>query len=361
MTAASPIRVLVVDDTSIYRKVVSDVLNDDPSIEVVGVAANGSIAMRKIEMLRPDLLTLDLEMPEMDGLEVLDALKDLPDAPGAIMLSAFTSDGAKSTMEALRRGAFDFALKPQSDSPAESMEKLRNTLIPLIHGYRRAHPPAGSGPAASPRRAAPPSSAATPGRAFTGADVVTIGISTGGPDALARMIPQLPADLSVPVLIVQHMPPMFTRTLAEDLDKRSAVTVVEGVDGQRPRPGEVIIAPGGAQMKVVRHVGQPVIRITDDPPEKNCRPAVDYLFRSVADVWGGRSLAVMMTGMGNDGAEGCALLKSQGAMVICQDQASCVVYGMPRVPAEQGNCDLVVPLEHIASEIVGSVRGRRAA
>ncbi len=352
---ADPLRVLVVDDTVVYRKVISDILAQMPGVEVVGVAANGRIALQKIDQLRPDLLTLDLEMPELDGLGVLRHLQQTRQPVGAIMLSAFTTAGADATIAALKLGAFDFVLKPATGSMAESAEALRRDLQPKLEAFARsrllraavripAEPRAVPAPAPPPRPAMP----GPVGRPL----VVAIGISTGGPQALTTMLPMLPGDLAVPVLIVQHMPPKFTRSLAEDLNSRCVLKVSEGQDGQRVSPGEVVIAPGGAQMRIERSENLPVVRITDDPPENSCRPSVDYLFRSVAHEFGGQAVGVIMTGMGSDGTLGCRLLKRRGATIVTQDEATCVVYGMPRAPAEEGLSDVIAPLDRIAPEIV---------
>ncbi|MEN6497970.1 MAG: CheB methylesterase domain-containing protein [Thermoguttaceae bacterium] len=182
--------------------------------------------------------------------------------------------------------------------------------------------------------------------------VVALGVSTGGPQALKRVLPKLPEDLPVPVLVVQHMPPVFTRTLADNLARQCALQVCEASDGQIVEPGWVLIAPGGMQMKIERCNCEIVVRITDDPPERSCKPSVDYLFRSVVEVFGGNAVGVLMTGMGADGVNGCRLLRQRGAKIVAQDEASCVVYGMPRELVEQGLADLVVPLDEIADEII---------
>lgn len=346
-----PLRVLIVDDTVTYRKMVSEVLSDIEGIEVVGVASNGKIALSKIEQLRPDLLTLDLEMPEMDGLEVLRALRRAKSSVGAIMLSSLTTEGAQATMEALRLGAFDFVLKPTGSVLKENAVRLRKELQPKLQAFARTRRIEGASFDAvpAPRRVVTPAPPAGPAR------VVALGISTGGPKALTCMLPRLPADLPVPVLIVQHMPAIFTRSLAEDLDRRCRLRVCEASDGQEVLPGSVYIAPGGKQMRVERDVERPsfdaVVRITNDPPENSCRPSVDYLFRSVAEVYGGRTVGVIMTGMGNDGALGCRLLKRCGARILAQDEASCVVFGMPRELVREGLADVIAPLDRIADEM----------
>lgn len=357
------LRILVVDDTVVYRKIVSEVLAGVPGVEVVGTAANGRIAMQKIELLNPDLLTLDLEMPEMDGLAVLRELRERSAPPATIMLSAFTSRGAESTVAALELGAFDFVLKPNGTDPVVNKARLRADLGAKLDAFARGRR-IGQSLSTSPVR--PPIAVSRPGndsrpvssvvpRALSSrrreVQAVLIGISTGGPRALTQMLPLLPADLAAPVLIVQHMPPMFTRSLAEDLNRRCQLRVEEASDGQLVVPGKMYIAPGGRQMKITSEQGQVCVRITDDPPENSCRPAVDYLFRSAAAVYGGKCLAVIMTGMGSDGTKGCCLLKEQGAQIIAQDAASCVVFGMPREPIELGIVDVVAPLHQIAEEI----------
>jgi two-component system, chemotaxis family, protein-glutamate methylesterase/glutaminase len=359
----NPIRVLVVDDTVTYRKIVSGLLANVAGVEVVGTAPNGKIALSKIEQLHPDLLTLDLAMPEMDGLEMLRRLKQSGSNVATIMLSALTTEGAQATMEALQLGAFDFVVKPSGGTLEENLMRLRDDIRPKIEAFARTRRietgrhGVGSGPPASHVSSAESSVAQRLRRvvaatAPTGTpEVVALGISTGGPQALTRMLPMLPRDLPVPVLIVQHMPPVFTKSLADDLDRRCALRVCEATDGQTIQPGWIYIAPGGKQMRVERVDGDPVLRITDDPPENSCRPSVDHLFRSVAEVYGGNALGAIMTGMGNDGALGCRLLKRRGARILAQDEATCVVFGMPREPVQEGIADVVAPLDRIAAEI----------
>ncbi|MBN1910156.1 MAG: chemotaxis response regulator protein-glutamate methylesterase [Pirellulales bacterium] len=362
-----PTRVLIVDDTVTYRKIIADVLAGIPGIEVVGTAPNGQIALQKIENLHPDILTLDLEMPIMGGLDVLRHLQRSKSDVGAIMLSAFTKEGAETTMEALSLGAFDFVLKPSGALPGKNIEQLRHELRPKIEAFARTRQIRrllGGGAPAPPRRTAAAAPAAGDihqrmqriARQATGKpEAVVIGISTGGPQALTKMIPQLPTDLPVPVLIVQHMPPLFTKSLADDLNRRSRLTVCEAVEGQPVLPGFVFIAPGGKQMRIIRDTTSLSIQITDDPPENSCKPSADYLFRSASHVLGGNVLGVIMTGMGYDGSQGCRLLKRCGAPILCQDEASCVVFGMPRQPIEEELADVVAPLDRIAEEITRMV------
>jgi two-component system, chemotaxis family, protein-glutamate methylesterase/glutaminase len=369
----TPLRVLVVDDTAFYRKIVADALRAIPDVEVVGTAANGRAAIEKFGELRPDLLTLDLEMPELDGIDVLRRLRTTTTPPGVIMLSAHTSTGAAATTKALSLGAFDFVLKPAGPDPQANSRRLGEQLRNKVEAFAAGRTVAGP----SAERASGDSSGAPSDRDVGRADpadfgggtesdalpavpveAVVIGISTGGPDALSKLLPRLPADLPVPVLVVQHMPPIFTRSLAEDLDNRSALRVEEAVDRQAAEPGLVLIAPGGKQMRLERDDGRLVVRITDDPHENSCRPAVDYLFRSAAEHLGPAVLAVIMTGMGSDGTLGLRQLKKQGAFVVAQDRESCVVFGMPAQPIREGLADVVAPLSDIARHILRAVAAR---
>ncbi|MFV0436770.1 MAG: chemotaxis response regulator protein-glutamate methylesterase [Desulfopila sp.] len=371
LQAHKPLRVLVVDDTIVYRKSVSDIIEGIPGVELAGVAHNGQIALEKIRRLQPDLLTLDIEMPVMNGLEVLAQLRRHYPGIGVVMVSTLTADGSEMTLKALELGAFDFILKPQSRNLAEGKKEIRSLLEPVLQAYIRssqyrlatccrtlaARPP--TPPGKSCRNPVKPIlSQPVLTRPRVKSAIVTIGISTGGPNALGQVLPQLPNDLGVPLLIVQHMPPLFTRSLATSLDKKCALHVKEAEDRETIQPNVVYIAPGGRQMKLHAAADghQRIIKITDDPPENSCRPSADYLFRSVADYYLGRTTAVIMTGMGTDGTEGLAILKSKGAYVIAQDEPSCVVYGMPKAPTERGYVDMVAPLDRIAEEIVKSVR-----
>jgi two-component system chemotaxis response regulator CheB len=368
------IKVLVVDDTIVYRKAVSDILSEMPGIEVVGVAHNGKIAVAKIQTLKPDLLTLDIEMPVMNGIEVLQYLQQHAPQVSAIMVSTLTSEGGDMTMRALELGAYDFILKPSSTNIADSKQQLRILLVPLIKAFQTGRTAVGSiHPRARIRTVTPRPAPATrhelsssPGqrigtkgmRRQGKSEIVAIGISTGGPNALAKMMPMLPGDLGVPIVIVQHMPPVFTKSLANSLNAKCALRVKEAQDGEPILANVVYIAPGGKQMKLVASTdgNNRLIKITDDPPENSCRPSADYLFRSVADYYVGRATAVIMTGMGSDGTKGLKVLKEKGALIIGQDEASCVVYGMPKTPAELGLTDMVAPLNKIAGEVVKTVK-----
>ncbi|MBM9613604.1 chemotaxis response regulator protein-glutamate methylesterase [Desulfobulbus rhabdoformis] len=374
------IKVLVVDDTIVYRKAVSDILTEMPGVEVVGVAHNGKIAVAKIKSLKPDLLTLDIEMPEMNGLEVLEFLHKHAPQTSAIMVSTLTSEGGDMTMRALELGAYDFILKPTAKNIVESKQQLRSLLTPLIKAFQTGRTTVGSMQDRGRQRCGRPRTAAStqlrthptsPGTSLKGktvtrpitrrqgkSEIITIGISTGGPNALARMMPMLPGDLGVPIVIVQHMPPVFTKSLANSLNNKCALTVKEAVDGEPLQANVAYIAPGGKQMKLVASTDgtNRNIKITNDPPENSCKPSADYLFRSVADYYVGRTTAVIMTGMGSDGTKGLDVLKQKGAFIIGQNEESCVVYGMPKAPADLGLTDVVAPLDRIAGEIIKSVK-----
>lgn len=368
------LRLMVVDDTGLYRKILGDVLSNMDGVDVVGTASNGSLALAKIAHLKPDLLTLDVEMPTMDGLETLRQLRHVAPHIGAIMVSAHTKHGAKTTMDALELGAFDFITKPDGQNIDANVTHLRRQLQPIISTFHtKKHLKAllhGNG--ASSRPAVPTVPAATRGRADgviqrmqtlsrnPSVNLIAFGVSTGGPQALACVMPRLPQDLGVPVVVVQHMPPMFTGALAESLNSKSALTVVEACTEQVLEANTVYIAPGGKQMKITQKGADKRSRLllTNDPPENHCKPSVDYLFRSVAQLYGNRALGVIMTGMGADGVVGLRLMKRQGATVLAQDEASCVVFGMPAEAIKAGVVDVVVPLERMAEEICQRLRKR---
>jgi len=365
MTTSNTLRVLVVDDTVVYRKIVSDLLSEVPDVEVVGSAHNGKIALAKIASLKPDLLTLDIEMPEMDGLETLKRMKaEVPDV-GAIMLSSLTHQGSEMTLKALELGAFDFIPKPQDGTIKENIEAVKTVLIPMLRAYAR-HKEIRSilrGKALSDGDVqtitqSVKADTSSSVRAKEKADIVAIGVSTGGPNALAKMMPELPADVGVPILIVQHMPPVFTESLATSLNAKCKIEVREAKNGEPLKPNVALIAPGGRQMKVATGTDGKtrIVRVTDDPPENSCKPSVDYLFRSVAHQYLGRATGVIMTGMGSDGSLGLKLMKRNGANIIAQSEETCVVFGMPKGPIEDGIVDTIAPLNRIAEEICQTVR-----
>lgn len=365
------IKVLVVDDTVLYRKVIGDILKAEDGIEVVGTANNGKIAISKINTLKPDLLTLDIEMPVCNGIEVLEYLHGNRIDTNAIMLSSLTRKGGDMTMKALELGAFDFIPKPEGGSMAENQAFIKQALIPKIKAYARRHSirnilsgrrsssvantAASSRPATAPS-ATPAGSIITKKRTRP-SSIIAIGISTGGPNALTRMLPMFQTPIGVPVVIVQHMPPLFTKSLATSLDSKCSLQVKEAEDGEVLQNNVVYIAPGGKQMKIIAETsGRGKVKITDDAPENNCKPSADYLFRSVASLFKDRLTALIMTGMGNDGTKGLRLVKRHGAPVIAQDEQSCVVYGMPKEAVNAGVVDISLPLDRIAAEAVKTLK-----
>jgi two-component system chemotaxis response regulator CheB len=360
--ADDAVRIMVVDDSALYRQLIKNVLRDVPRVEVVGMAESGQEVLDQIDDLAPDLLTLDVRMPGVNGIEVLRELKMRRCRTKAIMVSSLTASGAQVTTDALMEGAFDFILKPGSPDAAANRRMLLEALTEKIQVFRNSHAArtASRPPNPSPRLQ---TAAKTPRpRTATGCDVVAIGTSTGGPVALREVLALLPGNLPVPILIVQHMPAQYTHSLAQRLNEISPLEVVEACDGMTLEPGWAFLAPGGRHMKVVERGLGRRIQITDDPPENSCRPSVDYLFRSVAENFGGRVAAVIMTGMGRDGTEGCRRLKERGAYVIAQHPEGCTVYGMPKAVVEEELADRIVPLNEIAAALmnqVGSAPGPR--
>ncbi|HET8614483.1 MAG TPA: chemotaxis response regulator protein-glutamate methylesterase [Actinomycetales bacterium] len=356
-----PISVMVVDDSVVVRRLVTDVLSADPDITVVGTAPNGRIAIAKMPQLNPDVISLDVEMPVMDGLETLRELRTTyPDVP-VIMFSTLTERGATATLEALELGAQDYVTKPANvGSVQASMASVREQLVPKIKALHRSRPGSRAAALGLPHQAR--DTAAGPGQAAAApvlrtavprepVGVVVLGVSTGGPDALATVLPALPATLAVPVVVVQHMPPTFTRLLAQRLDGRSALEVREAQDGDEVRAGRVLLAPGDFHLRVHRSGTSVVARLDQGTPENFCRPSVDVLFRSAAQLYGGGCLAVVLTGMGSDGARGAGDVVAAGGQVLAQDQATSVVWGMPGAVAQAGLATRLLPLPEVAGAI----------
>lgn len=358
-----PLRVLVVDDAVVMRRLLAQVLEEDPDLTVV-TAPNGRIGLAKLVQATPDAVVLDIEMPELDGLGTLRELRTThPDLP-VIMFSSLTERGAAATLEAMSLGASDYVTKPANvGSVNESIERVRSELVPRIKALcaRRHRPDATSHtPGVAPPPPPPPPPVASPAGPRQRVDVVAIGSSTGGPNALHEVLASLPGTLEVPVVITQHMPPVFTRLLAERLDANCDLEVREASGGEVLRPGTVWLAPGDHHL-VVRRVGDhEELAIDDGPPENSCRPAVDVLFRSVRHIYGGRALAVVLTGMGADGQRGAGLLREAGAAVIAQDEASSVVWGMPGAVVRAGLADEIVPLAGVAEAITARVAVHRS-
>jgi two-component system chemotaxis response regulator CheB len=345
-----PIRVMTVDDSVVVRLMVAEALRGEADFELAGFAQNGQIALDKLAGIRPDIVVLDVEMPVMDGLATLIELRKRDRRLPVVMFSTLTSRGASATVDALTLGASDYVQKPSTASKEESLAVLRDALLPKLRALGGKRRDAGSPAHPSPGLAVPSQVLRSSARAGK-VDVVVIGISTGGPNALADMLPGLPADFPVPVLIVQHMPPVFTTMLAKRLDALSPLTVREAQGGERPVAGEVWVAPGGRHMVVSKQGNDIVLALNDEPPVNSCRPAVDPLFTSAVTAYGARVLSVVMTGMGKDGLEGCRAVAAAGGQVIVQDPDSSVVWGMPRFVAEAGLAEEILPLDQIASAI----------
>ncbi|HYM74720.1 MAG TPA: chemotaxis response regulator protein-glutamate methylesterase [Candidatus Dormibacteraeota bacterium] len=342
---------LLVDDAVVVRKVLAHAIGLDPALEVGATAVNGRVALVKFAMLKPDIVLLDIEMPEMNGLETVRELRKLDACVPIIMFSSLTERGASATLEALALGATDYVTKPSNIDGAATLEAISRELIPKIRAL--CHLPGAQSILTTPAKPSLPRVFVPPqSRLLSPAKLVVIGVSTGGPDALAQLLPRLPANLSVPVLIAQHMPAIFTSMLATRLSSKSLLPVRECVSGEPVSPGCAVIAPGDFHMTVQQENGSPVLKTHQGPKENFCRPSVDVLFRSVAAVYGERTLAVVLTGMGQDGLKGCEMLRTSGARIYVQDEASSVVWGMPGFVAKAGLADKILPLNQIASEIV---------
>lgn len=353
------IRVLIVDDSAVIRRLLSDMLKDDPQIEVVGIAANGEIALSKVQQLHPDIVTLDMEMPVMDGLETLKALRKTNQKVPIIMFSTLTERGSSATLDALSLGASDYVTKPANvGSVIEGMSRIREELIPKIKALcKRKNPalPAVSSTATVPQRPQRVLPSARSSAGAGGVEVLAIGVSTGGPNALAELMPALGKDFPVPVVIVQHMPPLFTRLLAERLGSISGFRCQEGSQGQLIRPGQAWVAPGGFHMETERVRDGVMLTLNEEKPENSCRPAVDVLFRSVTKCYGSKVLAVVLTGMGQDGLKGCEVVHAAGGQILAQDEATSVVWGMPGAVSQAGLAEKILPLKELAAEILKRV------
>lgn len=358
----APVSVVFADDSTMFRSVLRRLL-DEPRFDVLASARDGIEALAKVREHHPDVLLLDVEMPGLDGLGVLRALRESRDAVRIILVSSLTATGSATTLEGLRLGAFDFVAKPFATTLAANLQELADTLVPKLLAI-----------AALPRRVRAPSSPPVPTRRFeplvppvrplsaqrpvTAPRLIAIATSTGGPVALLRVIPALPPDLPVPVVIIQHMPAGFTKALAQRLDQLSAVRVVEAEHGQRLEAGVVYFAPGGQHMTIVAHAGlAPTVSLDEGERVLGCRPAADRLFPSVAEVYGARVLAVVLTGMGEDASEGCRAVKLAGGKVVGEAESSCVVYGMPRAVAAAGHTDAVHDLSTITKRLGAWGRG----
>ncbi len=375
------IRVLVVDDSVVVRRVITTALSEDPMFEVVGTAANGKLALPKVSLLRPDAITLDIEMPEMDGLTTIPHIRRINPRVPIIMFSTLSKPGASATLDALSAGATDFCTKPTHiGGLQEGVAMIKRELLPkvkaLCSGIAGARPASLLGttlrPAATTSSFLRPSlsnpvskglsAARSPGARISGpparVEAVVIAVSTGGPTALRTVWDHLPGTLGVPVLVVQHMPPMFTTLLAQRLNDVGNLPMSEGVNGALVQPGKAWLAPGDFHMTVRRDGNQVKLHLDQGPPENSCRPAADPLFRSAVNVWGKGVLAVVLTGMGADGLHGSEAVAAAGGQVMAQDEATSVVWGMPGQVVQAGLADQIVPLSEVASTISARVAGR---
>jgi two-component system chemotaxis response regulator CheB len=350
------IRVMVVDDSVVIRRLVTQALEQDPILEVVGTASNGAIGLQRIPQFNPDVITLDIEMPDMDGLEMLRRIRREYPLLRVIMFSTLTERGGAKTLEALTLGADDYVAKVSNEGSLDrSMARLRDEMIPKIKQFfhlpqvqAAVQPKPANGSMAQPVRMSVPVLQSTKVRP----KVVVIGVSTGGPTALGTILPELPAGFPLPILVVQHMPPLFTRLLAERLNSTCKLPVGEATQDGTVDPSKILIAPGDFHMKLASN-GRGVRVFLDQSPRQNsCRPAVDALFASAGEVYGGAVLAVILTGMGQDGLHGVEILKARGASILAQDEASSVVWGMPGAIVNAGLADRVVALDEVVPEIL---------
>ncbi len=346
MTDEPKIRVLVVDDSAFVRKAIARMLNGAPDVEVVGMAADGEEGLELARALHPDVITLDVHMPRLGGLETLGRL--MPDSPAAVLLlSSLTQEGADVTLRGLELGALDFVDKSSVKGPMNLLG-LREELLAKVRALAQA-------PRPRPRAALPPPPPAEPAASVVRAEVVAIGASTGGPAALQAIVPALPESFPAAVFIVQHIPRGFSRSLAERLASRSALPVREAEDGERVQPGTVLVAPAGLHLKLHRRGGTVKIVLDEEPRAALHRPSVDVLMTSVARVYGARALGVVLTGMGSDGTVGLRAIRQAGGRTLVESEESAVIYGMPKSAMEAGVVDRAVPLPHLPAEILAAV------
>lgn len=350
--ARKEIRVLVVDDSALMRQFISDILNSDPRLEVCGTARDGQDALKQIQILNPDIVTMDVEMPNMDGLKALEQIMKTKPLP-VLMLSSVTQAGAEATLKALALGCVDFIGKP-SGSISLNIKEIGQEIIDKVVAastakVRSIFAPRAVVPASDFRRMRAPVST---GRR----DIVAIASSTGGPMALSELIPKLPKNFPVPIVITQHMPKEFTGSFAKRLNESSQVEVVEAFDGLTLKAGRVVIAPGGKHLIFKRRAGNSVCALDDRPPVLSVKPAANIMFQSVAENYGGNVLCVILTGMGRDGTDGGLILHKKGAYVLAESQKTCVVYGMPKAAVEAGIVDEVLPLNEIPDAMIRLVK-----
>jgi len=362
--SSSAVRILIVDDTALYRKLLTDAFTQIPEVEVVAAVASGPAALTRLSTVPVDLVLLDVFMPEMNGPEVLARIRrDFPRI-AVVMISGATGPDAAITIDALANGALDFIPKPQTASFTEGMSRLRAQLQHVVRLVRIRKLGSTLPAASAPATATPPATSAVPakrkGTPPASLDILLIGVSTGGPRALQDLLPLLPANFRLPVVIVQHMPPLFTRTLAEQLSKTCPLPVVEAANAEPIAPGRILIAPGGRHLEIIRDAaGVLRAQLSDTPPVNSCRPAVDVLFQSATKVGLRGAISVILTGMGEDGANGVAALKTAlPTWSIVQDESTCVIYGMPQAVVRRSLDDEILPLASIAPRLIELARSR---
>ena len=347
------IKVLIVDDSVVIRKIVSSVLSEDPDLEVVGTAANGKIALQKIHQLNPDILTLDVEMPVMDGLETLSEAKKIDADLPIIMFSSFTERAGKKTIEALMLGAFDYVTKPSNSlGISVTNKKIQDELIPKIKEFCFKKSAVNVSSNIPPKVTNPIINVSSSKKI----DILAIGASTGGPNALAKLLPTFSNDFPVPIVIVQHMPSFFTKLLAKQLSEKSHVDVFEAKSGDKLYPGKAWIAPGEHHMIIEKKIDGIYILLNQEPKENSCRPSIDPLFKSISKVYEAKALSIILTGMGQDGLFGCQYIKEAGGQVIVQDKNSSIVWGMPGVVSNAGLADQILPLNKIGETVISKVK-----
>jgi two-component system, chemotaxis family, protein-glutamate methylesterase/glutaminase len=353
------IRVLIVDDSSAVRRMVTKALSGDASIEVVGAEPDGERALARLARDLPDVVILDLEMPGLGGLAVLAEIRERHPQLPVIVFSASTRKGAGATLEALWLGANDCVAKPRSRDAAVAMEQVRRELVPRVRGI--CGPVGASLRGAAVPLSSPPDPSRPPQPKHAAVEVVVVGASTGGPRALATFFQSLPAALPVPILVVQHMPAFFTRHLADGLRARSGYAIDEARDGLRLEPGRAWLAPGDHHMRAQRSSGAVRLVLDQGPPMNGCRPSLDPLLASVVAEYGAGALAVILTGMGQDGLKGCQELRAAGGAILAQDKETSAVWGMPGAVTRAGIVDAVLPPAMLAEEVARRVARRREA
>jgi len=356
------VRVLIVDDSSFFRRCLNDILTADKHIEVIGMADNGVDAVEKTAQLKPDVITMDIEMPVMDGITAVREIMKSNPTP-ILMFSSLTTHGAQATLDALDAGALDFMPK-QMDDIAGGRNNYKRQLcakIRIIGAKGITTPELGDGVSISPlknRMIGSPSAIKLSGRVFSSLsdfDLVVIGTSTGGPVALQKVLVELPENFPLPIVLVEHMPASFTPAFAKRLDSLCAISVKHADNGDLLEKGTALLAPGGCQLEIDNKNGKASVRVAESDPSFNYKPSVDVAFSSAAEAYPGRVLAIVLTGMGADGREGAKLLKANGSMLWAQDKESCVVYGMPMAVAEAGLVDEVLPLSAIGKKLATGV------